>query len=174
MSALENQRHELFAQYISKGKSAIDAYTMAGYLPHRSSASQLLANPNIKTRVEELQENAAKRTEITVARVLEELAKIAFVDLSQYGEWDGNRIVLKDSKTLPPELTAVVSEVKNTKEGISFKLHDKLAALDKIGKHLAMFTDNLAHTSPDGSMTPKAPSEVDKAIVDALVNKLVD
>lgn len=174
MKPLENQRHELFAQYIAKGHSAIDAYTRAGYLPHRSSASQLLANPNIKERVDELMIAGAEKSEISVARVLEELAKIAFTDLSEFGEWNGNRIVLKDSKTLPKELTAVVSEVKNTKDGVAFKLHDKLAALEKIGRHLAMFTDKTDHTSSDGSMSPKEPASVDNAVVQSLIDKLID
>lgn len=174
MQPLENQRHELFAQYIAKGSSAIEAYTKAGYMPHRSSASDLLANPNIQKRVAELQKAAADRTEITVARVLEELAKVAFADMSQYGEWNGNRFILKDSTTLPPELTAVVSEVKNTKEGIAFKLHDKLSALEKIGKHFAMFTDKTDHTSSDGTMSPKDTASVDQQLVQALVDKLID
>lgn len=174
MQPLENQRHELFAQYIAQGLGVEEAYMKAGYLPHSSSASRLLADARIKNRVEELQKAGAERTEITVARVLEELAKVAFADMSQYGEWNGNRFILKDSKTLPPELTAVVSEVKNTKEGIAFKLHDKLSALEKIGKHFAMFTDKTDHTSSDGSMSPKDTASVDQQLVQVLVDKLID
>ncbi|MNW55427.1 hypothetical protein D3C74_330850 [compost metagenome] len=35
-----------------------------------------------------------------------------------------------------------VAEIKQTKEGISLKLHDKKGALDSIARHLGMFVDN--------------------------------
>ena len=54
-------------------------------------------------------------------------------------------MTLKSSEDMTPEMAAVVAEVSETvtKDGGStrFKLHDKLAALDKIGRHFAMFTD---------------------------------
>lgn len=174
MQPLENQRHEIFARHIAEGKTADEAYMLAGFMPHRQNAHRLMTNDDVQKRVEELQQNAAKRTEITIEKVLNELAKIGFADLSQFGEWSGNRIILKDSKTLPPELTSVVSEVKNTREGVAIKLHDKLSALEKIGKHLAMFTDRTDHTSSDGSMSPKDTASVDQQLVQALVDKLVD
>jgi hypothetical protein len=36
--------------------------------------------------------------------------------------------------------------VWQTKQGIRFKFHDKLQALEKLGKHLGMFKDAVEHT----------------------------
>lgn len=174
MPVLKIPRQELFAQNVAQGISNLEAYTLAGYMPSTSAAANLMAKQHVRERVEELMAAGAARSEVTISRVLDELAKIAFVDMSKYGEWNNKHFILKDSKTLPPELTAVVSEVKQTKDGIAFKLHDKLSALEKIGKHFAMFTDNLDHRSSDGSMTPKEPANVDPILVQALVDKLVD
>jgi hypothetical protein len=38
-------------------------------------------------------------------------------------------------------VSAAISEVKKTKEGISIKFHDKLGALEKIGRELGMFIE---------------------------------
>ena len=144
MQPLENQRHELFAQNLSKGMTADAAYMKAGFLPHRSNASRLMANDSIQKRVAELQQRAANKTEITVARVLEELSLIGFAN------------------------TPVIHD------GLKVSNKDKLSALEKIGKHLAMFVERTDHTSSDGSMSPKELASVDSAVVEALVDKLTD
>jgi phage terminase small subunit len=79
--------------------------------------------------------------------VLKELAKIGFTDMRNYTTWGANGVILKQSDELTPEQTAAISEVSETisKDGgsIKFKLHDKVSALEKIGRHLGMFNDKL-------------------------------
>ena len=80
MPVLPNPRHEAFAQALAKGKSATEAYALAGYKPNRSHASRLAANGNISSRVTELQQKVAKKVEVTVeslAGELEEARQIA-------------------------------------------------------------------------------------------------
>lgn len=77
MSALENARHERFAQELAKGKTADEAYAEAGYKPDRGNASRLTANDSVAQRVSEIQERAAVRTEITVADITKRLLAIA-------------------------------------------------------------------------------------------------
>ena len=143
MKPLKNHRHELFAQAIANGFSVTVAYAKAGFMPHSSSASRLLADARIKNRVEELQLAAGKRTEISISQVLKALSDVGF---TKTGEVNGMRVSTKD----------------------------RLSALEKIGKHLAMFTDKTDHVSSDGSMTPQPPVSVDPKVVQALVDKLVD
>lgn len=77
MAALKNARHEKFAQSLAKGKSATDAYTEAGYKPHQPSASRLLSNAMVQSRLAELQGKAAERAIVTVASITERLLDIA-------------------------------------------------------------------------------------------------
>lgn len=77
MPALENPRHERFAQELAKGKTADDAYQVAGYTENRGNASRLKANEDIEARVREIQERAAVRAEITVADITARLLAIA-------------------------------------------------------------------------------------------------
>lgn len=73
MPALSNAKHELFAQGLAKGETAIAAYEAAGYKPDRGAASRLSANVSIEKRVSEIQERAAIRTELTMQDILDEL-----------------------------------------------------------------------------------------------------
>lgn len=77
MAALSNARHERFAQELAKGKSATEAYVLAGYEESRSAASRLSANVNVQARAAELKDRAAAKTELTVASITERLIKIA-------------------------------------------------------------------------------------------------
>jgi len=66
MSVLSNPKHELTAQELAKGRTQVEAIETAGYSPHRSNASRLIANDSIKLRVSELQEQAAMSISITL------------------------------------------------------------------------------------------------------------
>lgn len=77
MPALANPKHERFAQLLFKGKSAIEAYTEAGYKPDRGAASRLSSKVNIQSRVSQLKEFTAHRVEISAASVTEALLRIA-------------------------------------------------------------------------------------------------
>ena len=77
MPVLNNPKHERFAQEVAKGKTADEAYRLAGYRPQRSNASRMIANDSIRTRVSEIQSRAAEKAEITVAAITEGLLRIA-------------------------------------------------------------------------------------------------
>lgn len=57
-----------------------------------------------------------------------------------FGEGVG-RAIAKDTRQLSPGAKALYAGVKVTKEGLEIKMHDKMAALSKIGQHLGMFVE---------------------------------
>jgi hypothetical protein len=77
MGVLKNPKHELFAQALAKGRTQVEAYAAAGYVPSEANASTLTRNQKVSARVAELQERAAIRTEITVADITSRLLAIA-------------------------------------------------------------------------------------------------
>lgn len=79
MPALPNPKHERFAQELAKGKTADEAYQLAGYKANRHNAAALARQQHISTRVAEIQERVAIRTEITAAAIAERLMRIADV-----------------------------------------------------------------------------------------------
>lgn len=77
MPILPNPRHEAFAQALAKGKSADEAYQMAGFKPDRGNASRLTANDSVQARVAELQGMAADRVVVDRQWVLTKLIENA-------------------------------------------------------------------------------------------------
>lgn len=74
---LSNAKHERFAQELAKGKTADEAYQLAGYAENRGNAARLKANESVMKRVAEIQGRAATRTEVTVASITKRLLAIA-------------------------------------------------------------------------------------------------
>ena len=82
MAALKNMRHEAFANLYARGVPKAEAFRVAGFTGRISKQViwKLLQQPDIKARVAEIVAKAAAKNEITVARVLGEMAKLAFSD----------------------------------------------------------------------------------------------
>lgn len=143
MPVLRNVRHELFAQALARQLTAEAAYIEAGFSPGRGNATRLKQKDSIIKRVAEIQERAAKRSNITLDKITEELAKIGFANITDALKFKGKKVTLTDSDLLDPDVTAAISEVRQTKEGISVKFHDKRAALVDLGKHFGYFKENI-------------------------------
>ena len=151
MPVLKNPAHERFAQLRAKGVSASEAYVKAGFKKHDGNASRLSGNEKVQARVNELIAKGAEKAGVTVERIINELAKIAFSDIRRALDWglketpDGpvQFVTLKHSADVDDDTAATVSEVWQTNQGISFKFHDKPQALDKLARHLGMYKDEV-------------------------------
>ena len=73
MPVLSNAKHERFAQELAKGKTANEAYVLAGYKANDGNAIRLKGNERIAERVAEILDRSAIRAEVTVASILAEL-----------------------------------------------------------------------------------------------------
>jgi phage terminase small subunit len=93
----------------------------------------------------------AERAGITRTFIVDELAKVARANAGDYFAWGPGGIVVKDSATLSEDQKAAVAEVSQTvtEAGgtVRVKLHDKVAALEKLGKVLGLFNDNAGPSS---------------------------
>lgn len=166
MPILKNKRYEIFAQEMAKGTNAGDAHAKAGFVRNPKNADRLKKIKEIQVRIAELSHIGAEKAGVTVERIMAELARIGFADITRAVEWgealavkslaDGAEatgeplimqgVALIASANLPPEVTAAISEVRKTKEGIAIKFHDKTAALLNMGKQLGMFKEKMEHS----------------------------
>lgn len=172
-SALTPKQEKFTTAYIETGnaseayRQSYDAAGMSTNSVHRE-AHALLENPKVAARLDELQAAHQKRHEATVDRLVKELSLIAFADAGEFFEWGPDGVTVRDKAVLTAEQRRVVSEVSQTvtEAGgtIRVKLHDKLAAIDKLGKHLGMFKDVHEHTGPDGG--PIQIQRIERVIVD--------
>ena len=162
MPVLKNARHERFCQLLATGKTITAAFAEAGFAPNDANASRTRALPYIDARVREIMEAAAARAEITAERVLAELGLVAFANMADYMQAGTDGDPYLDFSRLTRDHAAALAEVtvEDFKDGrgedgrdvrrVKFKLHDKLSALEKIGKHLGMFKDKVEVTGKDG------------------------
>jgi hypothetical protein len=73
MEPLPNVRQEKFVQALFAGKSATEAYALAGYKPHQGNSSRLRWYEMVQSRLHELQGEAARSTKVTLESVCREL-----------------------------------------------------------------------------------------------------
>ncbi len=164
-------QQEIFIKELIKGKTQRQAYYVA--YPHSKkwkhnsvdvNASKLFSNAKIKLRFQEIKDKIIQEAEedaiVSAKEVLTELTKVGFADIKDflsfrtekttvgYDEETGEPIFeyrpiieIKDSKNVDGSM---IQEVSINQKGVfTFKLHDKLGALDKLGKHLKIFTDKV-------------------------------
>jgi phage terminase small subunit len=180
-------KQEAFAlAYVETG-NATEAYRRAGYSPNMSdktateAASRLLKNSNVIARVDELRQKVAERHNVTVDKIVRELAALGFSNMLDYIRTTSDGDAYVDLSALTREQAAAISEivVEEYKEGkgddardvkrTRFKLTDKRAALVDLGKHLGMFKEVKEVTGKNGA---PIQAEVTHKLDDASLAKL--
>ncbi|QUH21430.1 terminase small subunit [Alkaliphilus sp. B6464] len=154
---LTDKQH-LFCMYYVKYWNATKAYQKAydsNYLTARVEGSRNLAKPNIKKEIDKLKQSIREGIGLDAMAVLQKYMDIAFADITDYVEFGKKPVVVGIVDGEPKELVlnyvdlndsvnvdgSLISEVKQGKEGISIKLHDKMKALEKLEKYFDLFPD---------------------------------
>ena len=150
--------------------NATQAAIRAGYSEKyaNTNAPKLLQNTAVKEYIQKRKADREQRTEITQDMVLRELAIIAFSNAADYAaviekemmvegangeviparDRDGNPVTYR---TVEPVLTEqltvdqrkALAVIKKGRDGFEVKPYDKVRALELLGKHLGMFTENV-------------------------------
>lgn len=168
------EKQKRFAEEYIIDLNATQAAIRAGYSEKRASeiGYQQLQKTTVQEAIQKAKDDRSKRTQITADKVLREFAKIGFSNISDYLKVDtrervvdyqedeeGNKrpitemiqsVELFDTDTIEREKMDAVAEIKQTRDGIALKLHDKKGALDSIARHLGMFNDNINIANKDG------------------------
>ena len=126
--------------------NATQAYIRAGYKNYDSAgveANKTLNIPKIRQAVDEAMAEKSRRTGINQDRVLTELAKMAFVNIS-------NAVDLETGEIKPDateeDLACIQSiKIKPTEFGVEreIKFYDKKGSLEQLGRHLGLFKDKV-------------------------------
>lgn len=142
--------------------NATKAAIRAGYSVKTAEQQgyQLLHKTSVANEIAKAQAKLSKRTGISQERILRELAKIAFLNLSDIVEWGPEGIKLKDSSEVDGTVLQSVTETWLPKGGTKteVKAHDKAKALELLGKHLGMWVDK---TEITGAQPVKIVDDLD-------------
>ena len=150
-----------FVQEYLKDLNGTQAVIRSGYSETGAAvtANRLLTNPNIMALVEKGRLSIAKRNDVTVDRIVQEYARIAFADIRDVVNIHRGQVVVTDTATLTPAQAAAIGEIAQTKDGIRIKLNSKQAALDSLSRTMGMFRDKLEHS---GDVTLRTLADVAK------------
>lgn len=159
-------KQKLFCDEYLIDLNATQAAIRAGYSSESAKeiGSENLTKPNIRARIDKELAERSKRTGVNADRVVNELAKIAFINATDVIDMD-NATILEDACR---DDTAAIASVKvktipgECGEGVEreIKLADKLKALELLGKHMGMFRDKIELT---GTVPVKIVDDIDES-----------
>ncbi len=164
-----NPMQMLFSElYVNKNLSGGEACRRAGYASASRyvQSARLLANDNVKAYVEHLKSVQAVEAEVTAAALMAELKPVAFQDVTDFLEFNEfGDVGVKSLEDLDTRAIKKISIKKGKGEAegdiITVELHDKLKAIEMLGKTADVFKDKLDLTSAGEKLaTPVVESKI--------------
>lgn len=163
------EQRKRFADKYFETLNGTQSAIFAGYseTSARVQASQLLDEEEIQEYLQTLRDKEAEKASISREKWLSELKKVGFSDIRELYSTDGG---LHNITQIDDDTAGAISGIKSreiidgdgNKVGdiVEVKMHDKLRALDTIGKHLGFFEKDNSQRKPDAS-----PSNINVTIV---------
>jgi phage terminase small subunit len=177
-----SKKQKLFVDEYLVDFNATQAAIRAGYSPKsaRTTAAQSLRKPAVKEAITEAQAPRLAALDLSAEEVLRELGRVARANLLDYMRIDDKGMPEVDLSTLTRDQAAAIRdiEVEGFGEGktagrrIRFKMHDKLAALDRLARHYGLFREAMSPADEDAAHPDAAtdkpqhdPRQVARAIL---------
>lgn len=163
MAGKLNGRQQLFVLEYLIDRNAEQAAIRAGYSPRyaRGNAHKLVANSGIAEEIQRLGAKTAAKLEITRESIMQELAVVGFARVTDFvrvetvptsrpiihpitGEvlsfaGEAQQVRITNTDELPEDKAAALASIKQGANGIEVKLHDKVRALELLGKAVGVF-----------------------------------
>ena len=150
-----NARQARFCEEYLVDLNATQAAIRAGYSANtaESTASRLLRNAKVSTRIAELSEKRSEATGRKAEDVVRRLWQIVEVDPRRAFDENGN--MLHPSK-LPDDIAAALASLE-VGDAIKIKLNDRMKALDLLGRHHALFVERIEQTTTHAKVVIQIP-----------------
>lgn len=184
-------RYQKFVNSYNKTGNITQAALDAGYSKKsaHSQGSRLLKNVKVQSELKKIQTKATEKAQLSAAEVLNEIKKLAFVNLATAYNEDGT---LKSPHEMPLDVQSALQSLETNELFVGsgknkrkignvskIRLTDKVRALEMLAKHFKLLTELHEHSGKDGAPlivltlpkngseavvppeTPKAPPEND-------------
>lgn len=168
--------------------NATQAATCAGYSKKTAQriGSENLSKPLLQEEIQKRRNKLQNKCEITQEMVLRELASIAFASGADFAKvvqrGDSISVEMTPTDSIPTDKRAAIAGIKRGMYGIEVKLHDKVRALEMLGKYLGLFDGSGGQEKSDNNLFEaingcseegfneipeiQQPTEVDAAVVE--------
>lgn len=135
-----SDKQKIFCIYYLQTYDATTAAKKAGYETTfaTKNAYNLTSNPEVKRVMRELKKLMHTNMFVSAHDVLNEYVKIAFADITDFVEFNGYDVKLKNSNLVNGQM---ISKVSQGKDGVIIQLHDKMKALDQLSKLFELIPD---------------------------------
>lgn len=150
-------KQRLFCIYYIKYFNATKAYKKAygcSYETAMVNGFNLLRNTKIESEIEKLKQHKLNQVMLSEEDIFQRYMDIAFSDITDYVNFGKREIeILEDNQSKTIEVNyvdfndsydvdgTIISEVRQGKDGVSIKLHDKMKALQWLSDHMNIATD---------------------------------
>jgi phage terminase small subunit len=161
------KKQQFFVKQYLVDQNATRAAKAAGYAEGSAdvAGSRLLGNAKVSSEIAKATEKRCKKLDITADRVLQELARLAFYDprnffndngsLKQVRELDDDTAMALAGMEVNELFAGRGEDREMTGYAKKFKLADKGQNLERLGRHLKLFTDKVENVDAQGKpITP--------------------
>lgn len=145
-----NKKQKRFVEEYLIDLNATQAAIRAGYKKSEytdTNANKLLENTRVAEEIEKAMAERSRRTGINQDRVLQEIAKLAFVNISDVVDVKTGEVKASATKDDLACIQSIKYKTSETSNGFSVerevKIADKKANLELLGRHLGMWKDKV-------------------------------
>ena len=138
--------------------NATQAAIRAGYSAKTaySIGIENLRKPEIQAALQKRRDKLQTKLEISQEKVLQELAAIAFANGADFAKVVKTGLLasveMVPTNDLPPEKLPAIAGIKANQYGVEIKLHDKVRALEMLGKYLGLFEASNQQEQPANNL----------------------
>lgn len=141
----------------------------------------LLKNPVVRAAISRRVEEVSEKLKISRDRILQEYARIAFAQVTDYYDIVGEDVVVKPKDQLTEDQRAAIADISifenistGTRKIAKVKLHDKTDALKSLAKIWGLFEKDNQQRSQVNVRVEDVISGLPKHISDAVQQRLMD
>lgn len=146
---LNPQQLRFVDEMVADPSNYTKAALRAGYSPHSAKmiGHKLMKHPEVIKEISVRKGEQLSKFGLDKDRVLQELMQIAFANIKNYITEDEDGNVVVNISSIKKEHATAITEINVSGSGknkqVKIKMADKILALEKLGKHLGMFTEKL-------------------------------
>jgi phage terminase small subunit len=159
------RKGEIMAQISDQYRVFIDEYTThwsikkaaikAGYNPKWADTTgyAILQRPEVRAEVEKIIAQREEVNQVHRSMIIDQLTRIATADVKDFMTWNDDGTAFLDPSKVDGEIIAELNIDKSSftsmdgeqteKTKKKLKLHDKLKALELLGRHVGFFNDSV-------------------------------
>ncbi|MBO0423846.1 terminase small subunit [Enterococcus plantarum] len=177
------EQQKMFCLFYLQHFNATKAYQQAYQVDYRTAHAnsyRLMAKDGIKIELHRLKAELQQDTFVDVKDLIQEYAKQAFADISDFTEFGQELVEFEDGEERPISFVrlkssdevdgSLIQEVKKGKDGVSVKLYDKQKAMSELMKYLG--GDALRQAQITKMQSANETTETTEDKLDELLNKI--